>query len=981
MNSKKITTTLLASTLLLANVTAQTKKAAPKAPVTTQGALAGTLASVSGVKFIEEVKKSNTLGTIAYKKYMLDNGLTIIVHEDHSDPICHVDVTYHVGSNREQIGRSGFAHFFEHMMFQGSEHVADEEHFKIVSEAGGTLNGTTNKDRTNYFETMPNNQLETGLFLESDRMGYLLNAVTQQKFEVQRATVKNERGQNYDNRPYGLIGEKTNRALYPYGHPYNWSTIGDLVDLDRVNVDDLKQFFMRWYGPNNATLTVGGDVSTEQVLVLAKKYFGNIPRGVEVKNLAKQPAVLDATRYISYEDKVRFPQLNMTFPTVETYNPDMYALDALGQILGQSETSPLYQKFVKTQQAMNAFSYGSNEEIAGTFDIIVRAKPDMPLADYEKQVRALLAEFDAKGVTDEDVNRFKASTEANYIKELASVSGKASILAASQTFTGNPNQLVKDMAAYNAITKDDVMRVFRKYILNKPCVVTSCVPVGKTNLIAAANNYTPKVTNPADADMSEYNGLKYNRPIDNFDRSKKPKAGAAPFVQVPNYTQVKAANGLKVISSTNDEIPTITMQLYVDCGHRMEAKNKAGIANLLSDMLNETTEQLSAEDKAAQLEALGASVSAYVNGESVIFNIESPTKNIAATLKIAEQVILHPKFDAEDFDRIKNQTLEGIANQSTQAPVIANNVMAKLLYGSNSVMGLPVAGTKETVSNLTLSDVKNYYETNFKPNIATLVVTGNFNAADITKNTTFLTTTWQGIAKDKPEITKAAQGEGKKIYLVDKEKAPQSEIRIGYLSQPFDATGEYFKSRIMNYTLGGAFNSRINLNLREKRGFTYGARAGFSGSKYVGPYTAQAGVKGENTDSSIVEFMREIKEFADNGITDEELSFTKNAMTQADALKYETALQKAGFLKLISDYNLSKNYVNDQAKILNTITKAEINAIAKKQLPYNNMIIVTVGDKKANLEKLQKLGYEIIELDVNGNSLNAPKDGSRKEGY
>jgi zinc protease len=222
--------------------------------------------------------------------------------------------------------------------------------------------------------------------------------------------------------------------------------------------------------------------------------------------------------------------------------------------------------------------------------------------------------------------------------------------------------------------------------------------------------------------MSEYNGLKYNRPVDNFDRSKKPKAGAAPFVQVPNYTQVKAANGLKVISSTNDEIPTITMQLYVDCGHRMEAKNKAGIANLLSDMLNEATEQLSAEDKAAQLEALGASVSAYVNGESVIFNIESPTKNIAATLKIAEQVILHPKFDAEDFDRIKNQTLESIANQSTQAPVIANNVMAKLLYGNNAVMGLPVVGTKETVSNLTLSDVKNYYETNFKPNIATLLL-------------------------------------------------------------------------------------------------------------------------------------------------------------------------------------------------------------------------------------------------------------------
>ncbi len=978
MKTNIITTTLIASVIAVTANAQQVKKTAPNVKTTQT---AGTLGSVSGIKFLEEIKKSNVLGTIPYKKYMLDNGLTVIVHEDHSDPICHVDVTYHVGSNREQIGRSGFAHFFEHMMFQGSEHVADEEHFKIVSEAGGTLNGTTNKDRTNYFETMPNNQLETGLFLEADRMGYLLNAVTQQKFEVQRATVKNERGQNYDNRPYGLIGEKTNRALYPYGHPYSWSTIGDLVDLDRVNVDDLKQFFMRWYGPNNATLTVGGDVSTEQVVVLAKKYFGNIPKGPEVKNLPIQNAVLDANRYISYEDKVRFPQLNMVFSTVENYNTDMYALDALGQILGQSETSPMYQKFVKTQQAMSAYSYGSNEEVTGTFEIVVRAMPDKPLADYEKQVRELLTEFDAKGVTDQDVARFKASTEANYIQQLASVSGKASILAAAQTFAGNPNMLVKDMAAYNAITKEDVMRVFRKYIMNKPAVIMSCVPVGKSNLIAAPNNYTPKATNPADANMSEYKDLKYNRPVDNFDRSKKPKTGPAPFVQVPNYTQEKATNGLKIISSTNDEIPTITMQLHVDCGHRMESKSKAGIANLLSDMMNEATEKFTAEDKAAQLEALGAEVNAYVSGESVILSITSPTKNIGATLKIAEQVIAHPKFDAEDFDRVKNQTLEGIANQSTQAPVIANNVMNKLLYGANSIMGLPVVGTKETVSNLTLSDVKNYYETNFKPNIATLVVTGNFNKDDITKNITFLTNSWTGVAKDKPEVTVAKQGEGKKIYLVDKEKAPQSEIRIGYLSQSFDATGEYFKSRIMNYTLGGAFNSRINLNLREKRGFTYGARSGFSGSKFVGPYTASAGVKGENTDSSIVEFMSEIKQFADKGITDEELSFTKNAMTQADALKYETAGQKAGFLKLISDYNLTKDYVNQQAKILNTITKAEINAIAKKQLPYNNMIIVTVGDKKTNLEKLQKLGYEIVELDANGNNINAPKEGTRTEGY
>ena len=341
----------------------------------------------SQAKLVEKVEKKGNEIVIPFEKYVLPNGLTVIISEDHSDPVVHVDVTYHVGSAREEIGKSGFAHFFEHMMFEGSDHVADKEHFKIVTESGGTLNGSTNRDRTNYFETVPSNQLEKMLWLESDRMGFLLDAVTQQKFEIQRETVKNERGQNYDNRPYGLAGEVTSKALYPYGHPYSWLTIGYVEDLNRVGVDDLKHFFLRWYGPNNATLTIAGDVNTKDVLQKDEKYFGPIPRGPEVKPVQLPPVDLSNTEYVSYVDNyAKLPMLQISYPTVPDFSEDMAPLACLAEILGQGKTSFLYQNLIKSQKALRAVSYSSLDELAGTFIFSVIALPGHNLAEMEKLV-------------------------------------------------------------------------------------------------------------------------------------------------------------------------------------------------------------------------------------------------------------------------------------------------------------------------------------------------------------------------------------------------------------------------------------------------------------------------------------------------------------------------------------------------------------------------------------------------------------------
>lgn len=919
-------------------------------------------------KLVEKIVKKGNEVVIPYEKYTLPNGLTVVIHEDHSDPAVYVDVTYHVGSAREEIGRSGFAHFFEHMMFQGSDHVGDDQHFKIVSEAGGNLNGTTNSDRTNYFETMPSNQLEIALWLEADRMGFLLDAVTQKKFEIQRSTVKNERGQNYDNRPYGLVNEKTYQAMYPYGHPYSWSTIGYLVDLDRVNVDDLKAFFLRWYGPNNATLTIAGDVTSDQVLKLAEKYFGSIPPCPEVKNQVPTEVKLEKDRYISYEDNIKFPLLQLAYPTVPARHADEAALDILAEVLGQSKNSVIYQNLIKTQKTVQSAAEHGCRELSGSFEISAIASPGNTLVDIEKIIRSSMDEFEKKGVSDDDLKRFKASYEANTINGLNSVRGKGAQLAYYQTFTGNPNFIKTDLTRYMNVTKEDVMRVYKKYLKGKSAVILSVYPKGKPEMKAHEDNFTPPVINPDDANHAEYQGLVYNKASDSFDRSIKPQAGENPVVKVPDLWKANFDNGLKIIGTRSDEIPSVTLQLSIEAGHRLESKEKAGVAQLLADILQESTQHYSAEQMEDALAKLGSSISISSGANEITITISSLTKNLDATLKLAEEILFRPKFDKEDFDLVKTQKLQAIANQVTQPVVVANNIFNKLLYGDNNIMSVPAGGTTASVNAINLEDVKTYYSKNFSPNISNLVAVGDISKEELLSKIGFLKS-WENKHVIIPKEEAAPAVDKTKIYLINKDKAAQSEIRIGYMSMPYDATGDFYKSNLMNFTLGGAFNSRINMNLREDKGYTYGARTSFTGTKYMGQFVASAGVRANATDSSMVEFIKELSTYSITGISDEELAFTKSSIGLSDALKYETPGQKAVFLKRISDYDLAADFVDQQSNILKTISKEEINKLAKDKLTLDKMVITIVGDKKLIYDGLSKLGYEIIEMDADGKQL------------
>jgi zinc protease len=917
-------------------------------------------------KLIDKAEKNDNPFFIPYEKYVLQNGLTIIVHEDHSDPIVHTDVTYHVGSAREELGRSGFAHFYEHMMFQGSDHVGDEQHFKIVSAAGGTLNGTTNTDRTNYFETMPSNQLEVALWLESDRMGFLLDAVTQKKFEIQRSTVKNERGQNYDNKPYGLVNEKIGQAMYPYGHPYNWPTIGYISDLNNATLEDLKQFFLRWYGPNNATLTVVGDVNTKDVLKLAEKYFGKIPTCPEIPKVDKTPVTLDKTRYISYEDNVRQPMISINFPTVPQNDKEEIALDALAEILSGNKNSPVYKKFIYDQKALSAYCSHPTQELAGKFNFTGITLPGVALTDVEMLFNDVLNEFKTNGITDADVQSFKLKTEASLLNSIASVNGKAASLASGQVYTNNPNNLADYYTQLKNLKATDVMRVFDKYIYNQPAVILSVYPKGNPTAVARPNNFemdTSKVYEKAL--KAEKSNLQYAKAKDDFDRSKQPIPGPINSLKVPEYWAKTLDNNLKMIGTFSEELPLVSIQLAVGAGHVFEPIEKAGIATLTAEMFKESTVNNAGEVLSQALSNMGSRIDVNANSTEIVFNINSLLKNLDSTLAIFKEIFFTPIMDQDEFAKVKNQLLQNISNQNMQATSIASNSYNKYLYGDKHIFSTPVIGTAESVDKVSIEDVRKYFEDFFSPNNSTLVVVGKLTQESALKKLKFLND-WKNKNLVFPKEMPIPNIEKTKIYFQHKDKAPQSEIRIGYVALPFDAYGDFYNCQLMNFILGGTFNSRINLNLREDKGYTYGARSSFNGSKYKGPFTVSAGVKATATDSSVVEMMKEIKNYKKSGITEEELAYTKNSISLSEALRYETNSQKAGFLKRIVEYNLEKDYLEKQKNILKSATKQSINATANKYLQDDKMIIVVVGNRDLVLEPLKKLGYEIDEYNSEG---------------
>ena len=915
-----------------------------------------------GISLVENVIDTDERLVIPFKKYKLTNGLTVILHKDNSDPLVHVDVTYHVGSAREQLGKSGFAHFFEHMMFQGSKNVADEQHFKIVTQSGGNLNGTTNTDRTNYYETVPKNQLEKMLWLESDRMGFLLETITKEKFEVQRATVKNERGQNVDNRPYGRLNETVNQMIYPREHPYSWPVIGYLSDLDRGTVADLKAFFTRWYGPNNAVLTIGGDIDEMQTLQWINQYFGDLKAGPQVDNIPKQLTSLADNRYSSFSDNISLPLLYISFPTVYGMHKDEAALDVFSNIIGNGPTSLLYKNLVKSGIAVQAGASHPCSELGCKMSFYALPNPQkgMELAKIEQVIKDTLVEFEQRGVNDDDLLKTKVGIETDTIYGLQSVSGKVSTLAHYQTILGNADYTDQQVARYNKVTKTDVMNVYQEYIKGKGAAVLSIYPHGQKQLIAKQDDFVlPNVDidNPANTTQLAIPVMKN---ISSFDRGVMPNAGANPQIEVPKLWRESFKNGLKIIATKNSETPTVSLLLSIEGGTLLDPIKKAGLASLTASLMNEGTSNYTKEELSNELAKLGSNISISASGRNTTVRVSSLVKNLDATLLLMLDMMQSPAFNQSDFDRVKNQLIQTLEQGSKDANTLASRALKQVTYGNNNRVGLPGSGTIKTVSAIELSDIKNFYKQYFSPKQASLVIVGDVSKNEILPKLDYLKL-WQGNDYTVPVYSDFPKIAANKMYFVDLPNASQSVIKYSRRAMTYDATGEYFKATLMNYPLGSAFNSRINLNLREDKGYTYGASSYFSAGKTLGRFSAGASVKKEHTYDAMLEIEKELTHYQQKGLTSDEVDFMRQAISQNEALSYETPAQKSGFLRQLLQFNLPENYGELQSDIIQSITIEQLNEIAAKELS-KSMQWVIVGDGQVIKSQLEKIKLEIVEL-------------------
>lgn len=908
--------------------------------------------------------------SVDFEKYQLDNGLEVILHQDKSDPIVSLAIQYGVGSNREITGRTGFAHLFEHMLFQESENVPQDQFFKIIQDAGGTLNGGTWKDGTVYYEVVPKNAMETVMWLESDRMGFLINTVTQSAFANQQEVVQNEKRQRVDNNPYGHTSYVIDKNIYPKDHPYNWQVIGELEDLQNATVEDVKEFYDRFYGPNNATLVLAGDFDTAEAKKMIEKYFGEIKRRQEVEPMKPQRVTLSETKRLYHEDNfATAPQLTMVWPTLEQYTDDAYALDVFGEIFSKGKKAPLYKVLVKEKDlTSNTRAYNSSKELAGDFRISITANNGIDLDAIEEGINEAFARFEKDGVSDRDIERVKAGLETQFYNGISSVLGKSFQLASYNVFTGDPGFITQDIENIKKVSKEDVMRVYEKYIKGKPYVMTSFVPKGQIELIAEnsqkANVVEEEIKENVAVETQEDEAEIVKTPS-NFDRSTAPVVGDSPELSIPDIWTKTLKNGMIVSGIQQDEIPVATFSLVIEGGHLLDNMQKNGVANLMSDILMEGTANKTPEELEEEIELLGASINMYTTRESIVIRGNTLTRNLQKTMDLMSEILLEPRWDEEELARLKTKTINQIERSDANPNAVANRVYNRILYGDDHIFSYPTSGTAESVKAITMQDLKDFYNNNFSPSVSRFQIVGKINKNEVLKDLKTLEDGWSAKEVNIPEYPVANTRDKASLYFVDIPNAKQSVINIGYVSIP-RTDADFYPLEVMNYKLGGSFSGNVNLILREEKGYTYGARTNFSGTKLPGTFTASSSVRTNTTGESVEIFRDQITKYKE-GISEEDLEFTKNALIKSNARRFETQGSLLGMLQQINEYDLPENYIEDEEKIVRNMTLEEHKALANKYLDASKMAYVVVGDAETQYQQFKNMGFDEVKLvDKNG---------------
>ncbi|MDP7465670.1 MAG: pitrilysin family protein [Candidatus Marinimicrobia bacterium] len=915
-------------------------------------------------------QKADTPFNIEYEKYRLDNGLVVILHEDKSDPIVGVAINYHVGSNRETPGRTGFAHLFEHMLFEQSQHLGKEQFAKEIYNAGGTYNGGTNKDGTFYFEVVPNNALETVLWMEADRMGWLLSTVTQAALSKEQDAVQNEKRMRVDNRPYGHSNYVMIKNMYPEGHPYNWTTIGELEDLQNATLEDVRSFYENWYGPNNATMVIAGDFKKAQAKKWVKKYFGEIKRGPNHPDPKPQPATLSETKKAYHEDNfAKSPQITMAFPTVDQGHFDAGALELLSQLLGDGKKAPLYKVIVEEQKlAPSVSAYSNTQEIAGTINIVSTGFPTTNLTDLENAIHEAFARFESDGFTTEDLDRLKAKYETGFYQGISSVLSKGFQLAIYNEYYGSPDAIATELQKVLDVNMSDVKRVYGKYIKGRNYVLTSFVPKGKINLVAEGSVLfhvkEEKIVKNVVEEASK-GGMDVAQIPSSFDRSIKPEYGPQPRVKIPRIWKQEMDKGITLYGAKHDELPMISLGINIKGGMLLDDPNQIGVANLVTDIMMEGTANKTPADLEEAIEALGSSINMFTTKQAINIEVSTLKRNLEPTLALVEEILFEPRWDRNEFERIKRETAEDIKRRAAVPSSIASNVFNKLNYGDH-ILANSTLGTVTSIESIELTDVKSYVEANFAPHLATISIVGDISRSDAINAFKGMVEIWEEKEVTFPKYEMSAPNKEAKVFFVNVPNAKQSEIRAGYLSIQRDHP-DFFPATMINMNLGAHPGSNFESVLRGEKGFTYAARSYFTGSKLSGMYFVTTGVRSNSTEESLLT----IKDILLNyrmTISKEDLDFSKNMELKSNARRFETLGALRGMISNIATYDLPFDYIKDQEEIVRNMTIDSHNALAKKYIRPDEMIYLVVGDAATQLEGMKSLGFgDPILLDADGN--------------
>jgi zinc protease len=900
--------------------------------------------------------------SIDYEKFTLDNGLSVVLHVDKSDPVVAVALTSHVGSSREIDGRTGFAHLFEHLLFLESENLGKGGLDKLSARIGGSgANGSTSRDRTNYYQTVPKDALEKMIWAEADKLGFFINTVTEPVLAKEKQVVKNEKRQGVDNQPYGHTSYVIDKNLYPAGHPYSWQVIGSLDDLQAATLQDVKDFFNRWYVPNNVTLTIAGDFDPAQAKAWVEKYFGEIPRGGDIPKMEPQPAELSETKRLFYEDNfARLPQLTLTWPSVELYHPDSYALDVLADYLANGKRAPLYKVLVEEKQLTDAVrSSQYSSEIAGQYSIAVTAFSGTQLDSVYAAIDEALARFEADGIAQEDLDRIKAGQETGFYNSLSSVVGKGFQLAQYDIFANDPGFINQDIKNILNVTSDDVMRVYNTYIKGKNSVITSFVPRGQSAL--ALTESTPaqvveeQIVEGAEDSFDASITVDYERTPSSFDRSVEPPYGESPEVVVPQVWKSSLSSGMRVWGIEHNEVPLVQFQLQIKGGLLLEDANKIGVSNLMAQMMTKGTQNRTPEELETAIESLGASIRVSASDESINISGNTLTRNYDKTMQLVNEILLEPRWDVTEFELLKQSTLSRIIQMKANPNSIASNQFTALVYGEGHILSNNSMGTEESVNAITIDDLKAYYEANLSPTIADFHVVGDIDQSRVMASLTSLNENWSARDVTLPTIQVPNAPDKATIYFYDVPDAKQSVIQIGYPALAV-TDADYYPASIMNYRLGGGgFASQLTQELREGKGYTYGIRSGFSGSNIKGPFSISTSVR-TNITYEAVSLIRDIVSNYGSTFGDQDLDVTTSYLIKSNARAFETLSAKLGMLSTISNYGFDDDYIKQREQIVNGMTVEEIRRLADQYLDPNRMIYVVVGDAKTQMARLEALG-------------------------